>query len=134
MRSCVDRATESRLIGRFADAKVMPKYYCDYCKSYLTHDTLSVRKFHLSGKNHIRYYCNYYEQKAKETGIWDPIDSPYEVNLQYIQAGAPGSTKGQKFMLPPPPSLGGFPNPPPLVVNYSNDDNEAINAMRPTEL
>ena len=28
----------------------MPKYYCDYCKSYLTHDTMSVRKSHLQGE------------------------------------------------------------------------------------
>lgn len=113
----------------------MPKYYCDYCKSYLTHDTLSVRKSHLLGKNHIRYYCNYYEQKAKESGIWDPVDSPYEVNLDYIQNGAPGTSysKPQKFMLPPPPSLGGFPAPPPQAVDYSKEDDAAVAAMREAE-
>lgn len=69
----------------------MPKYYCDYCKSYLTHDTMSVRKSHLIGKNHVKYYCNYYEQKAKESGTWDPNELIYEINLTYLNHKAPGS-------------------------------------------
>ncbi|EMG50729.1 YHC1 U1 small nuclear ribonucleoprotein C [Candida maltosa Xu316] len=62
----------------------MPKYYCDYCKSYLTHDTLSVRKSHLQGRNHIKLYCDYYELKAKETKIWNPSSLPYEITLDKI--------------------------------------------------
>lgn len=42
----------------------MPRYYCDYCHSYLTHDTLSVRKSHLIGKNHVKLTADYYDNKA----------------------------------------------------------------------
>lgn len=42
----------------------MARYYCDYCHSYLTHDTLSVRKSHLVGKNHIRLTADYYFNKS----------------------------------------------------------------------
>lgn len=44
----------------------MARYYCEYCHSYLTHDTLSVRKFHLMGKNHIKVRADYYRSKRAE--------------------------------------------------------------------
>lgn len=43
----------------------MARYYCEYCHSYLTHDTLSVRKSHLVGKNHLRITADYYRNKGK---------------------------------------------------------------------
>lgn len=43
----------------------MARYYCEYCHSYLTHDTLSVRNSHLIGKNHLRVVANYYRNKAR---------------------------------------------------------------------
>ncbi|EGW33093.1 uncharacterized protein SPAPADRAFT_137826 [Spathaspora passalidarum NRRL Y-27907] len=134
----------------------MPKYYCDYCKSYLTHDTMSVRKSHLMGKNHIKYYCNYYELKAKETGQWDPNELTYEINLTYLNHNAPGSDHANykyrnlntisnvddistsnesnvasnddedEFLLPPPPNLAGFPLPPPAVFNNTREYQKAI--------
>ena len=30
----------------------MPRYYCDYCDAYLTHDSASVRKQHSQGFKH----------------------------------------------------------------------------------
>ncbi|CAK7905638.1 U1 small nuclear ribonucleoprotein C [[Candida] anglica] len=122
----------------------MPKYYCDYCKSYLTHDTMSVRKSHLMGRNHIKYYCDYYEQKAKQTGIWTPSELPYEIDTSYLNQGAPGvrvpkekSSKksnipadvysAQKnFSLPPPPNLPTFPNPPPSILREAEEVKESI--------
>lgn len=44
----------------------MARYYCEYCHSYLTHDTLSVRKSHLIGKNHLRIVGDYYRNKARQ--------------------------------------------------------------------
>ena len=44
----------------------MTRYYCEYCHSYLTHDTLSVRKSHLVGKNHLRITADYYRNKARD--------------------------------------------------------------------
>jgi len=39
----------------------MPKYYCDYCDSYLTHDSKSVRKTHFSGRKHKDMVRHYYQ-------------------------------------------------------------------------
>lgn len=44
----------------------MARYYCEYCHSYLTHDTLSVRKSHVIGKNHLRIVGDYYRNKARQ--------------------------------------------------------------------
>lgn len=123
----------------------MPKYYCDYCKSYLTHDKMSVRKSHLSGKNHIRYYCAYYEEKAKQLGIWDEHDSKYEIDYEYLKSPAPDPQKfakkmqrekekllvkrneeDEKFCLPPPPTLANMPPPPPSVLRRTDEYSHLI--------
>ena len=36
--------------------------FCDYCDVYLTHDSMSVRKDHNSGRNHIRNVVDYYQR------------------------------------------------------------------------
>ncbi|EDO15865.1 hypothetical protein Kpol_1009p11 [Vanderwaltozyma polyspora DSM 70294] len=41
----------------------MVRYYCEYCHSYLTHDTKSVRRSHLVGKNHLKAVADYYRNK-----------------------------------------------------------------------
>ncbi|ODV94621.1 hypothetical protein PACTADRAFT_85854 [Pachysolen tannophilus NRRL Y-2460] len=69
----------------------MPKYYCEYCRSYLTHDSMSVRKSHLMGKNHLKYYCDYYEREAKKSNVWEPSELPYEATLKEYFKGIPGS-------------------------------------------
>ncbi|KAK4131362.1 hypothetical protein BT67DRAFT_158345, partial [Trichocladium antarcticum] len=33
--------------------------FCDYCDVYLTHDSMSVRKAHNSGRNHLRNVVDY---------------------------------------------------------------------------
>lgn len=119
----------------------MPKYYCDYCKSYLTHDTMSVRKSHLSGRNHIRLYCQYYEEQAKQLGIWDPSEFKYEVGVDYLASVGPSPEKyaklrllerekstvrraeslQQDFCLPPPPNLANLPAPPPSVLRHTDE-------------
>lgn len=123
----------------------MPKYYCDYCKSYLTHDKMSVRKSHLAGKNHIKYYCSYYEEKAKELGIWDDTDAQYEVGLDYMTSWTPSPEKfarnlvrekersmvkrddevEEDFCLPPPLTLPNMP-PPPSVIRYADEDTHSV--------
>lgn len=124
----------------------MPKYYCDYCKSYLTHDKLSVRKSHLSGKNHIKLYCAYYEEKAKQLGIWDETEAPCEVTLDYLTSFGPSPEKfargvvrekerstvkrndeeDQEYCLPPPPTLPNMPAPPPSVLRNTEEYTHAI--------
>lgn len=45
---------ESELVGQVTNTDL----------AYLTHDATSVRKNHLTGKNHVKFVCDYYE------GMW----------------------------------------------------------------
>jgi hypothetical protein len=38
--------------------------FCDYCDVYLTHDSMSVRKAHNSGRNHLRNVVDYYQRMS----------------------------------------------------------------------
>ncbi len=38
--------------------------FCDYCDVYLTHDSMSVRKAHNSGRNHLRNVVDYYQRTS----------------------------------------------------------------------
>jgi len=44
----------------------MPKYYCDYCDVFLTHDSTSVRKAHNSGRNHLTNVRDYYASMGQD--------------------------------------------------------------------
>lgn len=44
----------------------------DYCDVYLTHDSMSVRKAHNSGRNHIRNVVDYYERKSAPPLFFGP--------------------------------------------------------------
>jgi len=44
----------------------MPKYYCDYCDTYLTHDSPSVRKTHCQGRKHKENVRDYYQKWMEE--------------------------------------------------------------------
>lgn len=41
--------------------------FCDYCDVYLTHDSMSVRKAHNSGRNHLRNVVDYYQRTSSTT-------------------------------------------------------------------
>lgn len=105
------------------------KFYCEYCKSYLTHDKLSVRKSHLQGRNHIKLYCQYFEQKQKELHL--PVDD--DIDLAYIYKDSPKIEESiadndeveEETHLPPPRPLKGFPKPPPSVF-YNEHDKQLI--------
>ncbi|KAL2157384.1 hypothetical protein VTH06DRAFT_6202 [Thermothelomyces fergusii] len=55
----------------------MPKFFCDYCDVYLTHDSMSVRKAHNNGRNHLRNVIDYYQQigHEKAQSVIDSITS-----------------------------------------------------------
>jgi U1 small nuclear ribonucleoprotein C len=53
----------------------MPKYYCDYCDTHLTHDSPSVRKTHCSGRKH-KENVKFYYQKWMEDQV-RPMSSFY---------------------------------------------------------
>ncbi|KAJ3046181.1 hypothetical protein HK097_000963, partial [Rhizophlyctis rosea] len=99
----------------------MPKYYCDYCDIFLTHDSPSVRKAHNSGWKHRMHVQNYYSalEPAKVQDIVDQITeawAPYGGPPDYTmiagppQGAAPTQTPNQQWrpgmpsgpgMLPP---------------------------------
>jgi U1 small nuclear ribonucleoprotein C len=94
----------------------MPKFFCDYCDVYLTHDSMSVRKAHNSGRNHLRNVQAYYEQISSDQTqqVINSITDAY--NLANLNGGFPGGPMG------PPvgmgmggpmgmPMPGGFPPP-----------------------
>lgn len=90
---------------------------------------MSVRKLHLIGRNHLRFYCDYYEQRAKQQGLWnDNVDSEVLVSSLSQNAPAPPSypreTESCKqdlpSILPPPPHLLGLPLPPTAFTNLTH--------------
>lgn len=58
--------------------------FCDYCDVYLTHDSMSVRKAHNSGRNHLRNVIDYYQQigHEKAQSVIDSITSSYAAEGQ----------------------------------------------------
>ncbi|OCL06565.1 hypothetical protein AOQ84DRAFT_296764, partial [Glonium stellatum] len=80
----------------------------DYCDVYLTHDSMSVRKAHNSGRNHLRNVVDYYQQigHEKAQSVIDSITSSYAAEGQ----------QSQNPMLQGPPmgGPGGFGAPPPF--------------------
>ena len=93
----------------------MPKYYCDYCDTYLTHDSPSVRKTHNGGRKHkeaVRlYYTKWIEEQAQSF-----IDQTYKAQIgnsmpPFFMGGPMGGVgippPGQMSMVPP--MMGGPP-------------------------
>ncbi|PGH20757.1 hypothetical protein AJ80_03517 [Polytolypa hystricis UAMH7299] len=100
----------------------------DYCDVYLTHDSMSVRKAHNSGRNHLRNVVEYYEQigHEKAQSVIDSITSSYaaegqaSANPMLQQPVGPGAYAppfgfpGRPGMPPLPPfGMPGAPGAPP---------------------
>lgn len=97
----------------------MPKYYCDYCDTYLTHDSPSVRKTHCIGRKH-RDNVKFYYQKWMEEQAQHLIDAttaafkagkiaqnPFSAPPPNMTAVPPPNSFGPPRMLPPgmPPGM-----------------------------
>ncbi|KAH9250775.1 hypothetical protein BASA81_011429 [Batrachochytrium salamandrivorans] len=65
----------------------MPKYYCDYCDIFLTHDSASVRKAHNTGWKHRMHVEHYYNSELDQSKVQSVIDN---ITQAYIEAGLPG--------------------------------------------
>jgi U1 small nuclear ribonucleoprotein C len=113
----------------------MPKFFCDYCDVYLTHDSMSVRKAHNNGRNHLRNVQAYYEQISSDqtqqviNSITDAYNSEgqanplYQANLSGGFAGGPmgGMGMGMGMGMGPPmgmPPMGGMPGFPPPGTRF----------------
>lgn len=82
----------------------MPKYYCDYCDVYLTHDSPSVRKLHNSGWKHKTnvkaYYSQFLQEETPQTTISDQKQKPFNPNA--VQ-GLPYNMTAAGVQQPAPP-------------------------------
>lgn len=82
----------------------MPKYYCDYCDTYLTHDSPSVRKTHCIGRKH-RDNVKFYYQKWMEEQAQHLIDA--------TTAAFKAGKIAQNPFSNPPPNMNMTAVPPP---------------------
>ena len=60
----------------------MPRYYCDYCDAYLTHDSASVRKQHNIGFKHkanVRAYYALLKRTADEEAEAEAAETTVQV-------------------------------------------------------
>ncbi|KAG9559212.1 hypothetical protein E4T50_04541 [Aureobasidium sp. EXF-12298] len=96
----------------------------DYCDVYLTHDSMSVRKAHNSGRNHLRNVVDYYQQigHEKAQSVIDSITSSYAAEGQasanpMLPGGTHAGVAAMPFGFPPgmPPPPGNMPFPPPAA-------------------
>jgi len=87
----------------------MPKYYCDYCDTYLTHDSPSVRKTHCTGRKH-KDNVKFYYQKWMEEQAQHLIDATTAAFKAGKIAQNPFSA------VPPPGGKGGVTIPPPNLA------------------
>lgn len=92
----------------------MPKYYCDYCDTYLTHDSPSVRKTHCTGRKH-RDNVKFYYQKWMEEQAQHLIDATTAAFKAGKIAQNPFAAPPPKVgaAIPPPNQMGGVGGPPP---------------------
>jgi U1 small nuclear ribonucleoprotein C len=65
----------------------MPRYYCDYCDTHLTHDSPSVRKQHCAGYKHKANVRQYYQQ-FEEQQTQSLIDQKVKEHLGQTTAAA----------------------------------------------
>uniref|UniRef100_A0A0X3PT58 U1 small nuclear ribonucleoprotein C n=1 Tax=Schistocephalus solidus TaxID=70667 RepID=A0A0X3PT58_SCHSO len=88
----------------------MPKYYCDYCDKFLTHDSPSVRKTHCTGRTHKNSVSDYY-RKWLEEQVQKLVDHASEA---YKQGKVPPPMFGAAMGIPPPGiQNAGMPSYPP---------------------
>ncbi|KFM61136.1 U1 small nuclear ribonucleoprotein C, partial [Stegodyphus mimosarum] len=92
----------------------MPKYYCDYCDTYLTHDSPSVRKTHCNGRKHKDnvkfYYQKWVEEQAQN--LIDLTTAAFKAGKFQSGQFSANNAKPSGVMIPPPPNLQAGPARP----------------------
>ncbi|EDO37851.1 predicted protein [Nematostella vectensis] len=101
----------------------MPKYYCDYCDTFLTHDSPSVRKTHNNGRKHkenVRFYYQKWMEEQAQTLIDQTTAAFQSKPNSQMPPNAPPGLMPPPGMLPPPGGMPpgrmppqGLPFPPP---------------------
>ncbi|KAI1892964.1 hypothetical protein AGOR_G00138920 [Albula goreensis] len=84
----------------------MPKFYCDYCDTYLTHDSPSVRKTHCSGRKHKENVKDYYQKWMEEQAqsLIDKTTAAFQQG-KIPPTPFPGAPPPGGAMIPPPPNI-----------------------------
>ncbi|CAB1314543.1 unnamed protein product, partial [Coregonus sp. 'balchen'] len=81
-------------------------FYCDYCDTYLTHDSPSVRKTHCSGRKHKENVKDYYQKWMEEQAqsLIDKTSGPPRPGMLPVP-GPPMGGHGPHMMqmMGPPP-------------------------------
>ncbi|KAF9375277.1 hypothetical protein CPB97_011548 [Podila verticillata] len=95
----------------------MPKYYCDYCDIFLTHDSSSVRKAHNAGRNHLINVKTYYSELSQDStqSVIDTIQKAYAdagVAMLPQYQGYPQPAPYNPYARPPMFPGAGPPRPP----------------------
>lgn len=134
----------------------MPKYYCDYCDTYLTHDSPSVRKTHCTGRKHKDnvkfYYQKWMEEQAQH--LIDATTAAFKAGKiannpfaavapggkgiaipppgQMAQAMGQGRPQGQPML--PPPGMPPGQMPPMMMGPHGPMNPHAMMGMRPPML
>jgi U1 small nuclear ribonucleoprotein C len=87
----------------------MTRYYCEYCDAYLTHDSATVRRQHISGFKHKANVRNYYLQFMNNNTACGPAQQQQGAQL----GPAAGMPTGANQMMPPmgPPMTMGQQQP-----------------------
>ncbi|XP_059656882.1 U1 small nuclear ribonucleoprotein C-like isoform X2 [Cornus florida] len=86
----------------------MPRYYCDYCDTYLTHDSPSVRKQHNSGYKHkanVRTYYQQFEEQQSQSLLDQRIKEHLGQTGAYPQVGVAYNQLRPHFPVLPHPVL-----------------------------
>ncbi|CAK4071606.1 unnamed protein product [Aphanomyces euteiches] len=104
----------------------MPRYYCDYCDTYLTHDSQAGRKQHNRGWKHRENVKLYYEGIIQGQGVTMTPGAWLRPDAGRPGGGAPRPPMMFRppMMIPPPmgmrppPLVGGIPprGPPPGMI------------------
>ncbi|BBM96753.1 U1 small nuclear ribonucleoprotein C [Marchantia polymorpha subsp. ruderalis] len=92
----------------------MPRYYCDYCDTYLTHDSPSVRKQHNAGYKHkanVRAYYQQFEEQQTQSLIDQKVKEHLGQTAAVYQQVQMGGAFHQHLT-----ALGQFKPPIPLPV------------------
>lgn len=81
----------------FLTKQMHPLYTGDYCDVYLTHDSMSVRKAHNSGRNHERNVLDYYQSTVVIPSLCPNGKKIKEIRRRIILADMCVGVKMQKL-------------------------------------
>nr|XP_043610709.1 U1 small nuclear ribonucleoprotein C-like [Erigeron canadensis] len=94
----------------------MPRYYCDYCDTYLTHDSPSVRKQHNAGYKHkanVRIYYQQYEAQQNQYLIDQKVKEHLGQAAAFQQVGGAYNPLRPRLPILPMP----IPGNPQMAMN-----------------